>query len=78
MELVIDRQPDLRILNWTSDGFEHYMEQIAGIKDYNSTYFDFRIQPNQLYSGDTIGFTGWWKTMPKLVIRHLLDLNCMT
>ncbi|KAH7311435.1 putative secreted beta-lactamase [Stachybotrys elegans] len=75
LEIVVDEQPGLRVMNWTNNG-EDVMEQITGITG-DDVYVDFRLQPNGLYSGNTVGFTGWFDVMPNQLVGGHFDLNCL-
>lgn len=75
--IEVDDQPGLRVVNWTNNG-TNFLNELSGVSGSDDSYVDFRIQPNQLYSGNQVGFTGVWETHPKTVFSGPFDLNCIT
>lgn len=67
--IITDDQPGLRVTDWVSNGTEF----LANI----GTHVDFRIQPNQLYSGNKAGFTGLFQELPAPIYSGPFDLNCL-
>jgi hypothetical protein len=75
LTITVDDQPGLRVTEWISNGTDVF--DAVGLSS-PGTYVDFRLQPNQLYAGDKIGFTGTRRTLPKQIYTGPLDLNCFT
>jgi hypothetical protein len=65
-------QPALKISDWTSNG-TNVLSQI------DSPRWDARLWPNQIYTGDTVGFTMSFEPLLKPgYVERPLKLNCET
>ncbi len=60
--VTTDGQPGIRVAEWTSNGTD-FLAQLGGIQ--NGHYVDVRLWPNDLYSGNKVGFSASWQTMPR-------------
>ncbi|KAL9072961.1 MAG: hypothetical protein Q9157_004912 [Trypethelium eluteriae] len=69
LTVLVDIQPALRVENWVSNGTKIF-EEVIGLDSTSGDYIDFRIQPNNLYSGNEVGFTRAWQIYRPL--RHQL------
>ncbi|KAF4631598.1 hypothetical protein G7Y89_g6535 [Cudoniella acicularis] len=76
LTITADDQPGLRVTNWVSNGTEFFQD--IGLGNNLGTYVDFRLQPNQLYTEDQVGFTGVGQTMPTPIYTGPFDVNCFT
>jgi hypothetical protein len=74
--ITVDDQPGLRVTQWISNGTEILDTILPG--GGTGTYVDFRLQPNQLYTGNQIGFTGTYERLPKPIYSGPLDVNCVS
>ena len=59
---------------WVSNGTDLFED--LGLSS-TGTYVDYRIQPNQLYTGNKTGFIGVTQTVPAPVYSGPFDLNCL-
>ena len=76
LKITADNQPGLRVTQWVSNGTEILDTILPG--GGNGTYVDFPLQPNQLYTGNQIGFTGTYQQLPKHIYFGPLDVNCLS
>ncbi|KAH8660133.1 beta-lactamase/transpeptidase-like protein, partial [Xylariales sp. PMI_506] len=78
LDIVVDEHPGLRVTNWISNGtdFLDALLQVSGGSSVDGSYVDFRLQPNQLYSGTEIGFTGTWQVLPATIVSGPFSINC--
>ena len=74
LTITVDDQPGLRVIQWITNGTQVFDD--LGLNT-TGTYIDFRLQPNFLYTGNEVGFTGTWSKMPALVYIGALDVNCL-
>lgn len=74
MTIAVDNQAILRVTDWISNGTD--MLTALG-KPGPGQITDFRIQPNQLYTENQIGFTGTWARFPVPVYAGPMDFNCI-
>lgn len=64
--ITTDEQPGLRISSWISNGTDILRVFNESLGNEHLNYVDFRLYPNQLYSGKhQIGFTGSFQQLPK-------------
>lgn len=71
--ITTDSQPGLKITEWISNGTD-VMPELAG-RNAN-----FRLWPNELYTGDRVGFTASWEPLLPNSQKKIkpLQLNCLT
>ena len=74
LTITVDDQAGLRVIQWISNGTEVFDD--LGLNE-TGTYIDFRLQPNFLYIGTEVGFTGTWQKLPTAVFHGSLDVNCL-
>jgi len=75
LTITVDDQPGLRVIDWVSNGTD-FLEKFGHTSD--GTYVDFRIQPNQLYTGNKVGFNGVSQILPAQIYSGPLRLNCLS
>lgn len=73
LTITVDDQPGLLVTEWISNGTDFLQD--VGLKT-PGTHVDVRIQPNQLYSGNRLGFTGIFNTFPAADSSGLFDPIC--
>lgn len=73
LTITVDDQPGLRVSTWVNNSAQ-LLQPLGG--SGNGTYTDFRLQPNHLYTGDKVGFTGFWQTVPGPAYPGFVNLNC--
>ena len=74
LTITVDDGPGLRVTQWTSNGTDFFEDNHLNSA---GTYLDFRLYPNQLYTGSNVGFTGAWQTIPAKHYEGAFDLNCV-
>lgn len=76
LTITVDDQPGLRVTQWISNGTEVLDAIMPG--GGPGTYVDFRLQPNQLYTGNQVGFTGIYERLPKPIYSGPMNVNCLS
>jgi hypothetical protein len=73
VSVTVDSQPGLRVTSWRVHGVEMLRELGGGAK---GTYTNFRLWPNELYSGNLVGFTGTWQVLPRPKVNVPISQSC--